>query len=71
MKNFKVFILSVVTLLGLSSTANADTIMLASDDFVGISFWIVSMACLAATVFLFFEDHLCRQAGEFQLLLQA
>jgi bacteriorhodopsin len=55
MKNFKVFILSVVTLLGLSSTANADTIMLASDDFVGISFWIVSMACLAATVFFFLE----------------
>jgi len=55
MKNFKIFILLVITLLGLSSTANADTILLASDDFVGISFWILSMACLAATVFFFLE----------------
>jgi bacteriorhodopsin len=29
--------------------------MLASDDFVGISFWLVSMGCLAATVFFFIE----------------
>ena len=29
--------------------------MLAQDDFVGISFWLVSMACLAATVFFFLE----------------
>jgi len=29
--------------------------LLASDDFVGISFWLVSMACLAATVFFFLE----------------
>jgi bacteriorhodopsin len=29
--------------------------MLASDDFVGISLWLVSMGCLAATVFFFIE----------------
>jgi bacteriorhodopsin len=41
--------------MGLSGVANAETAMLASDDFVGISFWLVSMGCLAATVFFFIE----------------
>ena len=53
MKKFKVFVLAVVSLLSLSGAASAET--LASDDFVGISFWIISMACLAATVFFFLE----------------
>ena len=34
---------------------NAETVLLASDDFVGISFWIISIACLASTVFFFLE----------------
>ena len=53
MKKFKVFVLAVVSLLSLSGAASAET--LASDDFVGISFWIISMACLAATAFFFLE----------------
>ena len=31
------------------------TAMLASNDFVGISFWLISMAMLASTVFFFIE----------------
>jgi bacteriorhodopsin len=53
MKKFKVFALAAVAMLSLSGIANADT--LASDDFVGISFWIVSISCLAATAFFFLE----------------
>ena len=41
--------------MGVTGVANAETVMLAQDDFVGISFWLVSMACLAATVFFFLE----------------
>jgi len=33
--------------MGVTGVANAETVLLASDDFVGISFWLVSMACLA------------------------
>jgi len=55
MKKLKLFVLAAVTLMGLSGVANAETTMLASDDFVGISFWLVSMGCLAATVFFFIE----------------
>ena len=53
MRKFKVFVLAVVSLLSLSGAASAET--LASDGFVGISFWIISMACLAATAFFFLE----------------
>jgi len=53
MKKFKIFALSVMSFLCVSGTANAET--LASDDFVGISFWIISLACLAATAFFFLE----------------
>jgi len=55
MKKLKLFALTVVALMGVSGVANAETVLLASDDFVGISFWLVSMACLAATVFFFLE----------------
>jgi bacteriorhodopsin len=55
MKKLKLFALAAVALMGLSGVANAETAMLASDDFVGISFWLVSMGCLAATVFFFIE----------------
>jgi bacteriorhodopsin len=55
MKKLKLFALATVALTGLTGVANAETAMLASDDFVGISFWLVSMGCLAATVFFFFE----------------
>ena len=55
MKKLKLFALATVALMGFSGVANAETAMLASDDFVGISFWLVSMGCLAATVFFFIE----------------
>ena len=55
MKKLKLFALATVALFGFAGAANAETILLASDDFVGISFWIVSMACMAATVFFFLE----------------
>jgi bacteriorhodopsin len=55
MKKLKLFALAAVALMGLSGVANAETPILASNDFVGISFWLVSMACLAATVFFFLE----------------
>ena len=41
--------------MGASGVANAETAMLASDDFVGISFWVISMALLASTAFFFLE----------------
>ena len=55
MKKLKLFALTAVALMGVTGVANAETVLLASDDFVGISFWLVSMACLAATVFFFLE----------------
>ena len=54
MKKLKLFALAAVALLGLSGAANADA-MLAQDDFVGISFWVISMGMLAATAFFFLE----------------
>ena len=48
MKKLKLFALTVVALLGVTGVANADA-MLAQDDFVGISFWVISMGMLAAT----------------------
>ena len=54
MKKLKLFALAAVALMGLSGAANADA-MLAQDDFVGISFWVISMGMLAATAFFFME----------------
>jgi bacteriorhodopsin len=55
MKKLKLFALTAVALFGVTGVANAAGDMLRQDDFVGISFWLVSMACLAATVFFFIE----------------
>ena len=49
------FALAAVALIGVTGVANAATTMLAQDDFVGISFWIISMGMLAATAFFFME----------------
>ncbi len=54
MKKLKLFALAAVALMGLSGAAHADA-MLAQDDFVGISFWVISMGMLAATAFFFME----------------
>ena len=48
------FALAAVALVSLSGAANAEA-MLAQDDFVGISFWVISMGMLAATAFFFME----------------
>ena len=55
MKNLKLFALASLALLGFSGAANAETVLLASDDFVGISFWVIAMGMAAATVFFFME----------------
>jgi bacteriorhodopsin len=55
MKKIKLFALTAVSLLGVSGVANAETAMLMQDDFVGISFWVISMGMLAATAFFFLE----------------
>ena len=55
MSKLKMFALALVALVGLSSAANAATAILATDDFVGITFWVISMGMLAATVFFFLE----------------
>ena len=55
MNKLKILALVLLVLVGISNTANAETVLLASDDFVGISFWIISMGMLAATAFFFLE----------------
>ena len=49
------FALATVAVLGLTGSANAATPMLETGDFVGISFWLVSMGMIATTVFFFAE----------------
>ena len=55
MSKLKIFAIVFTAVIGLTSAANAATTILATDDFVGISFWIISMGMLAATAFLFLE----------------
>ena len=48
--------LATVATLSITGSANAaDAALLQTGDFVGISFWLVSMGCLAATAFFFLE----------------
>jgi len=50
------FALGSSLILGLTSTpVLASTKVLNSDDFVGISFWLISMALVASTAFFFLE----------------
>ena len=55
MRKLKTFTLSFLAVAFFTGVANAETEFLLPDDFVGMSFWLVSMACLAATVFFFLE----------------
>ncbi len=56
MKKLKLFALAAMALIGFSGIAiAADATMLMQDDFVGISFWVISMGMLAATAFFFME----------------
>ena len=56
MKTLKTLALALFALVGVSTAANAATTFLATDDFVGISFWLISMGMLAATAFFFMEQ---------------
>ena len=55
MKKLGLLALAAVAFLGITSSANAATAMLQTNDFVGISFWLVSMGMIATTVFFFAE----------------
>ena len=55
MNKVKIIALALVALTGISSSAHAEVVLLQPDDFVGFTFWFVSMSCLAATAFFFFE----------------
>ena len=56
MNKLKLFALAAMGLIGFSGIAiAADATMLMQDDFVGISFWVISMGMLAATAFFFME----------------
>ena len=55
MRKLSLFALAAVAFLGITGSANAATPMLETGDFVGISFWLVSMGMIATTVFFFAE----------------
>ena len=55
MKRLKLLALTFLAFISLESVASANTALLATDDFVGISFWVISMGMLAATAFFFLE----------------
>ena len=55
MNKIKIILIALVTLIGISSSAHAEVNLLQPDDFVGFTFWLLSIACLATTVFLFLE----------------
>ena len=55
MRKLSLIALAAVAFIGITSSANAAAAMLQTNDFVGISFWLVSMGCLAATAFFFLE----------------
>ena len=55
MNKLKIFGFVFVILLSLSRAANAEPVLLAPDDFVGITFWVITMGMLAATAFFFIE----------------
>ena len=52
MRKLGLLALAAVAFLGITSSANAATALLQTNDFVGISFWLVSMGMIATTVFL-------------------
>ena len=56
MKTIKTLSLALLALVGVTTVANAATAYLATDDFTGITFWLISMGMLAATAFFFIEQ---------------
>ena len=59
MKKLKLFALAAVALMGISGAANAETALLASDDFVGISFWVDFNGDVSVNCFLFPRSRKC------------
>ena len=55
MKKLSMIALAALAFIGITSSANAATAILATDDFVGITFWLASMGMLAGAVFFFLE----------------
>jgi len=55
MDKVKIIVIALVALIGISSSAYAEVALLQPDDFVGFTFWLVSIACLATTAFFFLE----------------
>ena len=55
MKKLSMIALAALAFFGITSSANAATAILATNDFVGITFWLVSMGMLAGAVFFFLE----------------
>jgi len=56
MRTIKTLVIALFAIVGVTTSANAATTFLATDDFVGISFWLISMGMLAATAFFFMEQ---------------
>jgi bacteriorhodopsin len=63
----KLGLLSLLGLFGVVTHANASSVVLKSDDFVGVTFWLISMALVAATAFFFLETQ--RVAGKWKTSL--
>ena len=55
MSKVTIIVIALVALIGISSSAYAEVALLQPDDFVGFTFWLVSIACLATTAFFFLE----------------
>ena len=55
MKKRSIVVIVALAFLGIINPANAATVLLQTNDFVGITFWIVSMGMLAGAVFFFLE----------------
>ena len=55
MKKRSIAVIAALAFWGITNPANAATVLLQTNDFVGITFWIVSMGMLAGAVFFFLE----------------
>jgi len=55
MKRWSIVAIAALVFFGITSSANAATVLLQVNDPVGITFWIVSMGMLAGAVFFFLE----------------
>ena len=55
-KHLKFILVAMISsLVPVQSLFASESVVLKSDDFVGISFWVISMALVAATAFFFLE----------------